>query len=552
MKIYHFKNSQAVSIGNVGPNRISSSLQVSGTGGTIQDVNVKLDLEHTFTSDLVITLSGPDGSSVELVHRTGGSGDNFSETTFDDDASTAISLASPPFAGTFSPHQALSAFDGKPANGTWTLEVNDLFSGDGGSLKEWELEIVTDEPSVNTGPFIFRNLTPQNISAGGPSVIESQIMVHGLDNQTVDTVLATIDVQHTFTNDLKISLKDPGGDEVFLVEGEGGGGDNYHNTTFNDAAPMTIAGAAAPFTGAFQPEGTLADFQGNSPNGQWTLRIEDQAFMDGGSLQSWSLEITTHQQPVPSRPFEIKVRFLGGLTPSQQAIFQQAADRWSEIITGNLPSVQTSIGVVDDVVIDARGMAIDGPFGVLGRAGPTVLRPGSHLPARGIMEFDSADLQRLENAGELIDVIIHEMGHVLGIGTLWSRLGLLNGSGTNNPEFNGTNAMTEYAALKGLANPTPVPVANTGGPGTAEGHWRESVFDTELMTGFDDPGRNALSRMTVASLQDLGYQVDITKADPFILPFNLLSTEAVEAKHSHQCNIEVPDFEVLPEDSIIT
>jgi hypothetical protein len=87
-----------------------------------------------------------------------------------------------------------------------------------------------------------------------------------------------------------------------------------------------------------------------------------------------------------------------------------------------------------------------------------------------------------------------------------------------------------------------------GGEGTREGHWRESVFDTELMTGFDDPGRNALSRLTIASLQDLGYQVNYEVADAYILPFRALTPGAVRAKEANQCGITYPEFEVLPEE----
>ena len=63
-----------------------------------------------------------------------------------------------------------------------------------------------------------------------------------------------------------------------------------------------------------------------------------------------------------------------------------------------------------------------------------------------------------------------------------------------------------------------VPVANTGGPGTADGHWRESVFDNELMTGYLDSGDNPLSAITVGSLGDIGYGVDLDASDPYGTP----------------------------------
>ncbi|MEM9649434.1 MAG: leishmanolysin-related zinc metalloendopeptidase, partial [Bacteroidota bacterium] len=219
--------------------------------------------------------------------------------------------------------------------------------------------------------------------------------------------------------------------------------------------------------------------------------------------------------------FGIKVRFLGGLTPAQQTIFDEAACRWADIIIGDLPRVQLANGeVVDDVRIDAQGTSIDGASGILGQAGPTQLRPGSFLPATGIMRFDSADLARLEAENGLKDVIIHEMGHVLGFGTLWSDdfLGLIQGEGTNDPIFTGKNAINEYQMLTGLEEKTPIPVANTGGSGTRDGHWREQVFDNELMTGFIDSGINPISRMSVAAFEDMGYEVNYGTADIYTLP----------------------------------
>jgi hypothetical protein len=218
-------------------------------------------------------------------------------------------------------------------------------------------------------------------------------------------------------------------------------------------------------------------------------------------------------------PFTIEVRFLGGLTSVQQDAFKHAADRWSRVIAGDLPSVEIEQEVIDDVLIFAQGQEIDGAGKVLGQAGPTHLRPAraGFLPARGVMVFDVADLDRMERDGNLDDVIAHEMGHVLGVGTLWRRRGLLGGAGTENPTFVGAGAQREYGALRGRG-PTPVPVENTGGAGTAESHWREAVFASELMTGFVAAGENPLSRLTVASLADLGYVVSAEGAEPYALP----------------------------------
>jgi hypothetical protein len=242
-------------------------------------------------------------------------------------------------------------------------------------------------------------------------------------------------------------------------------------------------------------------------------------------------------------PFTIEVRFLGGLTARQRAAFTSAADRWARVIVGDLPSVLVDGEVIDDVLILAQGTAIDGPGRILGQAGPTHLRPASagaaaFLTAKGIMSFDTADLAKMNAAGTLNDVITHEMGHVLGIGSLWEQKDLLQQAGSSNPTFSGPGAMEEYRVLRGGGRRRRVPVENTGGPGTRDAHWRETVFRDELMSGFISEPGNPLSRLTVASLGDLGYQVDLDAGEPYELP-NLFALAEAGALVEHTAPIDV-------------
>ena len=257
--------------------------------------------------------------------------------------------------------------------------------------------------------------------------------------------------------------------------------------------------------------------------------------------------------------YNIEVRFVGGLTPKQKSAFKKAADRWSKVIVGDLQSVMIDGDVIDDLLIVAQGVPIDGVGKTLGQAGPTHLRPASagasaFLPAKGLMSFDTADLAKMQADGTLLDVITHEMGHVIGIGTIWEDKGLLVGAGTNNPTFKGVNAKREYGALKGMG-PVKVPVENTGGTGTRDGHWRESVFRNELMSGFIEAAGNPISKMTVASLQDLGYTVDLKAAEPYTLPNLMALAEAGsllaadDAPHAHALPIFAP--RVLPDDRLV-
>jgi hypothetical protein len=66
---------------------------------------------------------------------------------------------------------------------------------------------------------------------------------------------------------------------------------------------------------------------------------------------------------------------------------------------------------------------------------------------------------------------------------------------------------------------TSVPVEGSqGGDGTINSHWRETTFNNELMTGFLNTGTNPLSKMSIKSLEDLDYTVDVSAADPFTIP----------------------------------
>jgi hypothetical protein len=233
-------------------------------------------------------------------------------------------------------------------------------------------------------------------------------------------------------------------------------------------------------------------------------------------------------------PFTIELQFLTDTTSAQGQAFEDARHRWEGLIIGDVPNVQLSATAgqcgdnspalnrqVDDVLILVTIEPIDGAGNVLGEAGPCFVRNVGRLPVLGLMKFDVADLDLLESSGLLNAVILHEMGHVLGFGTIWTDKNLLADpslSGGTDPHFTGPQAITAFNAVGGsnYQGGAKVPVEDTGGAGTADAHWRESVFGNELMTGFVDP-TDPLSRVTVASMADLGYTVNIAGADPYTL-----------------------------------
>lgn len=228
--------------------------------------------------------------------------------------------------------------------------------------------------------------------------------------------------------------------------------------------------------------------------------------------------------------FSIEVRFGGSPSARTQQAVAQGAARWQEVIVGDLPDVTVNVtanacGIehpavnesVDDVLIFAVIDTIDGPGKILGGAGWCVRRSGG-LPALGVMIFDSADVPAMEANGTIDDVMLHEMGHVLGIGSLWDvgEFQLVGGNCNADPYFTGPNAIQEFQVAGG-SHPNGVPIHNTGDASSICVHWRESVFGNELMSASISGPGNPLSAITVGSLEDLGYLVDYNVADPFSL-----------------------------------
>ncbi len=249
--------------------------------------------------------------------------------------------------------------------------------------------------------------------------------------------------------------------------------------------------------------------------------------------------ITRVTIPSPSG-FDIRLEYLTAVTAEQQLTFARAAARWEALIAADLPTEHvvhpffncggTVDEYVDDLAIRVILGPIDGPGGYLGGASPCWTRMTNGLPAYGLMFIDTDDLAAMELNGLLEDVVLHEIGHVLGFGTIWRTSGLLaDDTGVlsicpepwtlQDPYFSGPLAQAVFAGLgSGNYVGNTVPVEDQGSGGTRCRHWRESVLFTELMTGFLGASGNPLSELTVKSLADLGYTVVDSGWDAFSCP----------------------------------
>lgn len=249
--------------------------------------------------------------------------------------------------------------------------------------------------------------------------------------------------------------------------------------------------------------------------------------------------------PPVDTTYRIEIRYYGPEPDVQvRAAFDVAAAKLQAVITADLVATKinnvnlapdsvcgvpvTMNETVDDVVIYATIKTIDGVGKVQASSGPCLVRSSNKLPVVGRMEMDSEDLNQLANTGRLNAVVLHEMLHVMGFGTIWEEVtpNRLSDAGGADPRFTGPLAIQACGEAGGSSIcAAGVPVENCVGisgcgEGTRDAHWREPTFRTELMTGFVE-GQNVsmpLSAITVQSMSDLGYTVSVAAADAYKIP----------------------------------
>jgi subtilisin family serine protease/subtilisin-like proprotein convertase family protein len=166
------------------PDGGSTTSTLTAGNFTILDVNARVSITHGKDEDVDVYLTAPGGPQVELFTDVGGSGNNFANTTLDDEAGMPITAGSAPFNGTYRPEGSLSAFDGNPSGGTWTLSVADDKKGQKGTLTQWSITIFYEETAAG-GTAALRRPSGQ-VSSGG----RSQAAFVPLDGALVDPVFA--------------------------------------------------------------------------------------------------------------------------------------------------------------------------------------------------------------------------------------------------------------------------------------------------------------------------------------------------------------------------
>ncbi len=245
-----------------------------------------------------------------------------------------------------------------------------------------------------------------------------------------------------------------------------------------------------------------------------------------------------------AEPYDLDYTLIASFSSEQEAAIDRAVSYWQDIIRGGLTAVEGTQGLDDPCGLGQPALSsvddmqlyvgllpdtLQGVGGTLAAAGPCGLRPVTYLPYLGVARFDPVDLE-LMSSEEVYRVMLHEIGHTLGIGSTWALQGLLqdpsldgNGDaipGVQDTHFSGQGAREAFAAIAAGYSGLTVPVENQQPKGSGDSHWRESVFGTELMTFSLNASAslNPLSAVSIRSLEDLGYVVDVSQAEPFTLP----------------------------------
>lgn len=240
--------------------------------------------------------------------------------------------------------------------------------------------------------------------------------------------------------------------------------------------------------------------------------------------------VPTASPSVKQNHLTIDLMFTYDFKQEHKDLIISASKVWESIIVSDYPSVYTiypgSIicgqffgngAIVKNILVVIGTIPIDGAGNVLARAGSCAF-DAAGFPRLGQISFDLADLDYVYNTQRMFSVSEHEIGHVLGLGTIWSFRGLVTTQGTNNPyEYLGVNGNEGNIDVGGTGRAA---IENLGGSGTALAHWKESVYEDELMTGWSQPSpqKMPLSIMTVKALKDLSFVVDVSKAEAYIIP----------------------------------
>ncbi|MEZ5835042.1 MAG: proprotein convertase P-domain-containing protein [Geminicoccaceae bacterium] len=224
---------------------VADMVEVS-QAGTVETIEVTIDITHTYRGDLVVRLRAPSGVAVILHDRAGGGQNDLKETYIPGGtASLALML-------------------GEQMEGPWRLEVSDHAAVDTGVLNSWSMTLgATSSPvEIAESPGV---VIPDN----NPSGIVRTLTAVGVGNVGMLTI--DLDITHSYIADLVVQIVSPQGDRVMLHNRQGGSSDNIIRSFSEVTTPELVAFTDRPIAG------------------DWRLEVSDQAGLDIGKLNRWAV-----------------------------------------------------------------------------------------------------------------------------------------------------------------------------------------------------------------------------------------------------------------------
>jgi subtilisin-like proprotein convertase family protein/secreted trypsin-like serine protease len=222
---------------------VNSSVAVSGgcSGYASKTSQVKVDIVHTYSGDLVVTLVAPDGSPYVVRNKTGGAMHDIHETyTLD-----------------------LSA---EPRTGIWKLRVEDIGFGFTGYIDTWKLNLGNGHSTATDGPADCVRTNGTDVTIPDLSTVTSTIAVSGCPGYASTTSTVEVHIVHPYVGDLVVTLVAPDGSTYVLHNRSGSGQDNIDKT-------YTV------------------NLSSEARDGTWKLQARDAEAPDAGRINSWTLAL---------------------------------------------------------------------------------------------------------------------------------------------------------------------------------------------------------------------------------------------------------------------
>jgi subtilisin-like proprotein convertase family protein len=376
---------------------VTSQTVVSTLTNPITDVNVTLSLTHTYDGDLEITLISPLGTRVKLAQKIGSSGDNFTNTVFDQQASTSISSGSAPFTGTFRPTASLDVLNGTGGNGTWTLEVVDTAGGDSGNLTSWQLAISSGEASAvtsSTGAYALSGLTGGNYTVRevAQATWAQTVPVSGSYSVTLATgqTQANLDFANTQGNTAPLIANVP--DQTIAEDGSAAA--NFTVSDVQTAATSLILSAGTSNPTLLPLSGVVFSGTGTNRTVTFTPAVNEfgtatvtLTVTDGGGLTAQDTFVVT-VSPINDRPSFTK----GADATATNDAGPQSIANWATSISPG-PANETSQTVSFQVTGNSNS--------ALFSAGPLVAANGTltFTPAAGAVGTATITIAAQDNGG---------------------------------------------------------------------------------------------------------------------------------------------------------